>query len=297
MPPTIVLPAAALVRLGELGLGVPVATETLHGGLISTTLRLRCAGGSVVLKTGVVPPDLYAIEADSLAVLALPGCPAVPAVLGHGHDWLLLEDLGPQPAWDAALYPDDRIFWEDYGRAFAHLHGRLYGRCGWHHDTYWGRMRMDNRWQADGHAFYAEQRYRWFLRRPGIRSRLDAGRLAAIDRLAERLPRLIPAQSPCLNHGDLWAGNRAATAAGRPAMLDPFLHVGWAECDLHNCVQYGGFPEPFFAAYLECHPLEPGWRERVRIFFVLHHLGLIDQGFGDLETGLELDAVLGRYTG
>lgn len=283
-------------RLADLGLGAVRASEALHGGLISATSRLRCQGGTCVLKRGSgVPPDLYANEAAALSALRVPGAPVVPLVLGHGADWLLLEDLGPQPAWDDRLRPSDDPFWEAYGRAMAHWHGRLYGRCGWDGHTYWGTMRMDNRWCADGWEFYAEQRYRWFLRRRTTWERLSEAQRAGVDRLAGRLRRLIPAQSACLNHGDLWAGNRAITRDGRPAALDPFVHAGWAECDLHNCLQYGGFPEAFFSAYRESHPLEPGWRERIRIFFVLHHLSLIDQGFGDPETYAELDAVLARY--
>src|SRR6185369_13852565 len=163
--------------------------------------------------------------------------------------------------------------------------------------TYWGTMRMDNRWCADGHEFYAEQRFRWFLRRPAIRQLVPDSERQAIDRLAGRLRHLVPEQAAGLCHGDLWAGNRAITSAGEPAAIDPCVHAGWAECDLHNCLQYGGFPERFFAAYIESHPLEPGWRERIRIFYVLHHLGLIVQGFGDAETWAELRAVLTRYVG
>jgi fructosamine-3-kinase len=283
-------------RLAGLGLGEVLAAEPLHGGLISATARLRCRGGTCVVKRGSgVPPDLYAIEAAALTALRVPGAPVVPEVLSHGPDWLLLEDLGPQPAWDDRLRAPDDPFWEAYGRGMAHWHGRLYGRCGWDGHTYWGTMRMDNRWCADGWDFYAEQRYRWFLRRSTTWERLSEAQRAGVDRLAGRLRRLIPAQSACLNHGDLWSGNRAITRDGRPAAIDPFIHAGWAECDLHNCLQYGGFPDAFFSAYRESHPLEPGWRERIRIFFVLHHLGLIDQGFGDPETYGELDAVLARY--
>lgn len=292
------LPAAVRERLLNLGLGLPSAAEPLHGGLISATSRLRCPGGTCVLKLGrAVPPDLYAVEAESLDRLRVPGGPVLPRPLGHGTGWLLLEDLGPQPAWDDPLRGPDDPFWEAYGRAVAQWHGRLFSRCGWHRDTYWGTMRMDNRWCADPWEFHAEQRFRWFLRRPAIVRQLPAATRRAIDRLAGRLRELIPPQPPCLCHGDLWAGNRAVAADGSPAALDPFVHAGWAECDLHNCLQYGGFPPRFFDAYRESHPLEPGWRERIRIFYVLHHLGLIDQGFGDAETWAELHDVLARHAG
>lgn len=271
----------------------------LHGGLISATWRVRLDdGATAVLKEGAgVPTDLYAVEAASLGALRVPGAPAVPAVLGHGAGWLLLQDFGPQPTWDELPRPADDPWWEGYGRAMAHLHGCTYGRCGWWHDTYWGTMRMDNRWCADGAAFYAEQRFRWFLRRPNIRARVPEREQRLVDALAGRIGAIVPPQPACLNHGDLWAGNRAITPDGRPAMIDPFVHAGWASCDLHNCLQYGGFPERFFAAYREARWLPPDWRDHSRPFFVLHHLGLIDQGFGDAETWAEFREVLGRYAG
>jgi fructosamine-3-kinase len=273
--------------------------ERLHGGLISATWRIHLPDGTTrVRKEGVgLPAGLYAVEARSLAALRVPGAPAVPRVLGVGPDWLELEDLGPQVPCDALPHPAEDPWWDGYGRALAHLHGCTYSRCGWWEDTYWGTMRMDNRWNADGAAFYAEQRFRWFLRRPAIQRLVPEAQRRQVDRLAERIGAIVPPQPACLNHGDLWAGNRAVTRDGRPAMIDPCVHAGWASCDLHNCLQYGGFPERFFAAYRECRWLPADWRDHARPFFVLHHLGLIDQGFGDAETWMEFRQVLTRFAG
>jgi len=272
--------------------------ERLHGGMINVTWRLHLPdGSSAVLKQGRdVPSDLYAVEAAGLNALRVPGAPVVPEVLGHGRDWLLLEDLGDQGQWEDLPRPANDPWWDGFGRAMAHLHGCTYNRCGWWHDTYWGTMRMDNRWNADGAAFYAEQRFRWFLRRSDICRLVPGHRRRQVDILAARLASIVPPQPACLNHGDLWAGNRACTRDGRPAMIDPFVHAGWASCDLHNCVQYGGFPERFFDAYRESRWLPSDWRDHVQPFFVLHHLGLIDQGFGDRETWDEFVRILDRFT-
>ena len=262
-------------------LGPVAGARVLPDGCISLTRRLTAADGrrAVLKQRAGAPPELYRQEAAALELLR-PSL-RVPAVLGVGPDWLLLEDLGDQPAGGALPLPADDPAWEDYGRALAHLHGRLGSRHGWHHDTYWGLMRMDQRWNADGAAFYAEQRFAWFLRRPTTARWLDADDRRGIDRVGARLATLIPPQPPCLNHGDLWAGNRLCAPEGGLAAIDPFIHYGWAECDLHNCLQFGGFPERFFAAYEESHPLEPGWRERVQAFYLLHLLGMLDQ---DIET-------------
>ncbi len=274
--PLISVPAAVAALCEPL-----VGEQLLIDGCISVTRRLTARSGrTVVLKEcAVAPPDLYRFEAEALALLA-PSL-RVPAVLGVGLTWLLLEDLGPQVSCNALPLPADDRAWEDYGRAYARLHGRLSSRHGWQHDTYWGLMRMDQRWNPDGYEFYAEQRFAWFLRRPRTARWLTADDRRGLMRVAANLRTLIPAQPACLNHGDLWSGNRMRAPEGGLAAIDPFIHYGWAECDLHNCLQFGGFPERFFSAYTESHPLEPGWRDRVQVFYLLHLLGMLDQ---DIET-------------
>ena len=262
-------------------LGPVVSAVPLFDGCISVTRRLMTTDGriAVLKERSGAPPQLYRYEAEALQALA-PSL-RVPAVLGFGTEWLLLEDLGPQVSMNALPLAEHDPAWDAYGRAYAHLHGRLSSRCGWHHDTYWGLMCMDQRWNPDPYEFYAEQRFAWFMRRPTTARWLTADDRRGLDRVAANLRTLIPAQSPCLNHGDLWAGNRMRAPEGGLAAIDPFIHYGWAECDLHNCLQFGGFPERFFSAYLESHPLEPGWRERVQVFYLLHLLGMLDQ---DIET-------------
>lgn len=261
-----------------------VAEQTLIDGCISVTRRLTTVGGrTVVLKEcHQAPPDLYRFEAEALSALS-PSL-RVPAVLGVGLTWLLLEDLGPQVSCNALPLAAEHPAWEEYGRAYARLHGRLSSRHGWHHDTYWGLMRMDQRWNSDGYDFYAEQRFAWFMRRPTTARWLTADDRRGLDRVAANLRSLIPAQPACLNHGDLWSGNRLRTTAHTLAAIDPFIHYGWAECDLHNCMQFGGFPERFFSAYRESHPLEPGWRDRVQVFYLLHLLGMLDQNIETREA-------------
>ena len=288
----LVIPPAVSALFGPI-----IEAQPLVDGCISITRRLTTADGrTVVLKEcASAPPDLYRFEAEAL--LALAPSLRVPQVLGFGPAWLLLEDLGPQVSMNALPLAAEDPAWEDYGRAYARLHGRLASRCGWHHDTYWGLMRMDQRWCADPYEFYAEQRFAWFLRRPTTARWLTADDRRGLERVAENLRMLIPAQSPCLNHGDLWAGNRMRAPEGGLAAIDPFIHYGWAECDLHNCMQFGGFPPRFFAAYEESHPLESGWRERVQVFYLLHLLGMLDQNIETSEALPWLRRLVKRFGG
>ncbi len=275
-------------RLAHLGLGTVERADPLEGGIISRTFRLRTScGDSVVLKTRQDAPELmYRSEAMGLDALRIPTGIAVPLVLFVRRDCLVLEDLGEQPDCDSMPRGVGDAYWETFGRGMAHLHGRLVSRFGFAHDTHWGMQRMDNRWQEDGYRFYAEQRYLWQLRQPGCARHLDSGDRRMVERIAARLRVIVPPQPPCLNHGDLWAGNRAVTRDLRPAMIDPFVHYGWAEADLHNCRIYGGFPPRFFDAYLESHPLEPGWRERSEVFDILHLMGMVEHGWLDVMPWL-----------
>jgi fructosamine-3-kinase len=273
------LPAAAVARLRELGWGEPIVAETLHGGTISCARRIRTSGGrSAVLKTHRQPsPGFFRSEAVGLAALrGVPGL-AIPEVLLQRHDCLLLEDLGAQEAWNRTdhLGAD---YWEALGRVLAHLHGRTVSRFGFAQDTYWGPRLMDQRWQADDCRFYAEQRYLWLLARPGCGSRLSAAERRQVERIVARLPELIPPQPPSLSHGDFWGGNRAVTGDGRPAMIDPAVHYGWAEAELAHCLLWGGFAPRFYDAYAESHALAPGWRERNGALQVIILLAMVEEG-------------------
>jgi len=281
-------------------LGTPVHWQSLTGGIISRTWRVTFAeGGTAVVKTcAAAPHDLYRIEAEALEALRLPTGLAVPRVLHVAHDQLVLEDFGPQPAWDEwPAAPDDHAYWEGYGRGLAHLHARRVPRFGWHRDTYWGLLRFNNAWTNDGHAFHADTRFRVFLTRPRLNTKLEPDDRRRLALVAERLPEFMPISPACLLHGDLWAGNRARTPTGQPALIDPFVHYGWAEFELHGTLMYGGFPPRFFDAYLESNPLEPGWRKRLGVFEILHLCGILDQIDDEPESLTWLRRLLLRFVG
>src|SRR5690606_24376549 len=133
---------------------------------------------------------------------------------------------------------------------------------GFAHDNYIGSTPQPNGWLADGHVFFAEHRLAYQARLAHDAGRLAANEVAAIERIATRLPELVPLQPASQLHGDLWAGNAITDAAGAPALIDPAAHFGWAEAELAMTALFDGFPLEFYAAYSEAHPLEPGWRNR-----------------------------------
>jgi fructosamine-3-kinase len=76
-------------------------------------------------------------------------------VLPVTDDLLVLAPLCPVPEGAPA-------YWEGLGRMVAGVHTVRGSRLGWHRDGWLGRMRQDNTWTDDGHAFFALRRLlRW----------------------------------------------------------------------------------------------------------------------------------------
>ncbi|MEI7833176.1 MAG: fructosamine kinase family protein [bacterium] len=247
----------------------------LQGGVISQVLRVNFGDGAtvVVKQHHDPPPGLYACEAEGLRALRVPGGPTVPEVYAVGEDFLVLEDLG------SGNTPQDG-YWENFGHAVATLHRQTAPQFGFHADNYLGKFPMNNSWQDDGYAFYAETRILDFLSAPLCLEVLTAEDRANLERLAARLPQLMPPQPAVLLHGDLWHTNMLVGKAGEPAFVDPATYYGWAEADLTMSRQYGNIPEAFFAAYQEVNPLPEGWWERLDLFTIKEHMSMIAH-FGD----------------
>ncbi|PWG64849.1 fructosamine kinase family protein [Spiribacter halobius] len=257
-------------------------TEVVAGALgVSTTeaaAALRGHGGTGVVHVDAraaflkcLPRDegeALAAEADGLAALA--GTPGlrVPAVLAcaeaGGRAFLLTEYIALRPARGAASAA--------LGEAVAALHARCGERHGWHRDNFIGATPQPNTPDTHWARFYREQRLRpqWQRAR---QNGAGAALLRAVEQVMERLPARLEGHQPApsLLHGDLWAGNAAADAQGRPVLYDPAVHYGDRECDLAMAALFGGFDADFSAAYEAAWPLPEGHRQR-RPLYQLYHL-------------------------
>ncbi len=154
--------------LDGLGLGDAVSAEPVEGGYASRTYRVRTSlGRSAIVKTQTdLPPDLYAVEADGLDTLRVPGGFAVPEVLRVAPDFIVLTDLGasdPSPT-----------YWEDAGHALAIQHQHTADKFGYHQDNYLGVLPQRNPWTDDGHAFFAQHRLLRYLEVPNCYNALAA---------------------------------------------------------------------------------------------------------------------------
>lgn len=270
------VPGPVLAWLAAEGHGRVVELQPVAGGCINQGAILRTASGpSFFLKQNSdAPADMFLREVEGLRALVVEGGPRLPAALLTGADFLLLEDLRP-----AAPTPE---YWETFGRQLARLHGHTSDTFGFQHDNFLGTTPQPNPPTPDGFEFFAVDRLEFQARLAHARGLLAASDLERALKLARSLRNWIPEQPASLIHGDLWSGNALSGPAGEPAIIDPAAHYGWAEAELGMTDLFGGFPDPFYAAYLEVRPFQSGWRDRLPIYNLYHllnHLNLFGGGY------------------
>ncbi len=258
------------------GYGEVTAAHPVGGGCINHGARLETASGRVFfLKTNrSTPADMFSREAEGLETLRVADGPRLPEPFVWGESFLLMEDLVP-----AARRAD---YWPAFGCQLAALHSHVGERFGFDHDNYIGRTPQPNPWTEDGFTFFAQHRLLFQARLAHQRRLLGKRELAQTERLADRLPELVPVQPASLIHGDLWGGNAITDASGAPAVIDPAAHYGWAEAELAMTALFGSFPESFYRAYQEARPLQPGFPNRIPIYNLYHllnHLNLFGEGY------------------
>ena len=265
------LPPEVIQWLAERGEGKLISSDSVGGGCIHQTSRLRTsAGGHYFLKTNLEPqPGIFFAEAAGLEVLRIPAGPTIPAVCLVGEEFLLLEDLQPAPR--------RRDFWPDYGRKLARIHLQKSPRFGFGEDNYIGSSPQLNAWMNNGLDFFRERRLEPQIRWGRDRGLLTPPDLSLCEELLGKLEEIIPEQPPVLLHGDLWSGNLITDRVGSPALIDPAVYYGWAEADLAMTDLFGRYPDAFYDAYNDLNPLQPGYRERFslyNLYHLLNHLNL-----------------------
>ncbi len=270
------IPADVAAWLEDQGHGEVVQTQPVGGGCINNGVRLKTSAGTgFFLKTNNnCPEDMFAREAAGLKALAIGGGPRVPKPYLVGAAFLLMEDLAP--ASKVSHY------WEIFGRQMAALHQHTHLKFGFEDDNYIGSTPQPNPWSEDGYTFFAVHRLGYqaeLALKRGLLSRAEADGVA---RIADRLPDLVPEQPASILHGDLWSGNATTDSGGQPAIIDPAAYYGWAEADLAMMVLFGSPARPFWQAYQEIRPLDPGWQDRFpvyNLYHLLNHLNLFGRGY------------------
>lgn len=272
--------AAALAAASGLAFSGAKA-RAVGGGGINQALEVHAGGRRYFLKLNrIAAAEMFAAELDGLATLATCSAFRVPRALASGttatEAFLLLEHLELRPLADAE---DGRRFAE----ALAQLHRDIGERFGWTRDNFIGANPQTNTAHDAWARFFIDCRLR-----PQLQMARAKGYGGVLGREADHLLERVPAlfldycPRPSLLHGDLWNGNAAMDAEGRPAIFDPAVYRGDRETDLAMSELFGGFPGAFYAAYRSIWPLADGYEQRktlYNLYHVLNHLNLFGRTY------------------
>jgi protein-ribulosamine 3-kinase len=255
------------------------------GGSISTAMKATLSDGEIVfVKVSPQQKDMFPKEANGLRELANANAIRIPDVLFVDESILVLEFL-------PSSSPSNRKkFFEEFGRQLAALHRSTSLSFGFTEDNYIGSTPQQNSPRAlSWKEFYLSYRlqYQFHLADENGYADTELRRLFTI--LERRIDELIPddGEPPALLHGDLWGGNFLCVEGNTPAIIDPAVYYGHREADLAMTMLFGGFGDPFYSAYGEAYPLNPGWEKRMKLYKLYHlfnHLNLFGEGYyGQVE--------------
>ena len=275
------LPPSLLEALRERIAAEVDQVSYVGGGDINQARLIRSGSEQFFLKYNDLAQAaaMFAAEAKGLSLLGSNGVIAVPAVCSQGQTpdgwaFLLLEYVPSGPR--------DRSFWEDFGRALATLHRQTAENFGLDHGNFIGSLPQSNREWPNWSGFYREERLQPQLQRALEAGLLEKADLRRFERFYRQLDELCPQEAPALIHGDLWSGNFLSGADRRPWLIDPAAGFAHREMDLAMSRLFGGFDWPFYRAYQEAFPTEPGLEERLpyyQLYYLLVHLNLFGKGY------------------
>ncbi|MFW5812233.1 MAG: fructosamine kinase family protein [Alkalispirochaetaceae bacterium] len=251
------------------------------GSINQTALLSLSNGESLFLKENSrTHKDLFRAEAAGLEALRAADGPRVPeprAVFESGsRQYLLMEAISPGSRGGD--------FFERFGSALARLHEtNRADSFGFSMDNHIGSTRQNNPWTREWHLFFGEHRLLFQVRLASGAGLADSSMVRGVEQIVAKLPQLLPEpEHPALLHGDLWGGNYMVDEAGEPVLIDPAVYYGHREADLAMTELFGGFTDPFYRAYGEAYPLQPGYRDRVdlyNLYHLLNHLNLFGGGY------------------
>lgn len=248
------------------------------GGCINEGARITGDQGEYFVKWNRAGQlDMFEAEEEALETMVAAGALRVPRPIVSGttgsRAYLVLEWISMQPMDGQAE--------KCLGRQLAEWHGQTGDRFGWHRHNTIGATPQINTWSDDWILFWKEHRLGFqfqLAREKGLALRSGDRLLDALDVFFDGYD---PEPSPC--HGDLWGGNAAMDADGKPVLFDPAFYYGDRETDLAFTEMFGGFGPAFYSAYREAWPLDPGYSKRrdlYNLYHVLNHFNLFGGGYG-----------------
>ncbi len=176
------------------------------------------------------------------------------------------------------------------GQALARMHRITAEQFGWYQDNIIGSTPQSNQQHSDWPGFWREERMI-----PQFKMLYDKGYKNYLkpldDKLLKNLDTLLGNHKPApsLLHGDLWSGNYAYTADGKPVIFDPAIYYGDREADMAMTELFGGFGADFYAAYNASWPLDSGYAQRktlYNLYHILNHANLFGTTYLNQAVGM-----------
>ncbi len=274
------LPSSILQQCSETLAADIQQVRYIGGGDINQARLLQTTKGDFFIKINQASfaADMFEKEAKGLALLAATKTIRIPEVIAQGQTddgaFLLLEYIEKGYRVEG--------FWEAFGQSLAALHQHSAEQFGLGHSNYIGSLQQPNGRHDTFVEFYINERLQ-----PQLDMALSSKQLTTNDEkhfqnLYKKLPDLCPDEPPALIHGDLWSGNFLVAANSEPVLIDPSVAYSHRELDLGMSRLFGGFDRPFYRAYEEAYPLEPGFEMRLpiyQLYYLLAHVNLFGGGY------------------
>ena len=234
------------------------------------------ANTNYFLKFNALPQSLHMFETEAkgLQIIQQTKSISTPKMIRYGEAdgtaFLLLNYI--QPA------AKTNTFWENFGRSLALLHrDNTHSYFGLDHHNYIGNLKQVNHYETDWKTFYIKHRISPQLKLAIDFKRMDSYQIKVFDKLFNKLEELLPEESACLTHGDLWSGNFLANRDEEVVLIDPALSYAHREMDMAMTYLFGGFSPHFYDAYQRIYPIEKGFKKRMdiyQLYYLMVHVNL-----------------------
>lgn len=277
--------AASLSDMLTEALGSPITkSRALSGGDIADASLLTTADGKqfVAKRPRMDQPDTTAIEAMMLKYLEKHSHLPVPTVQFQKKGILVMDYI------DHAGPSEPVLAAESVAHHVAELHKvrppKKEGPYGFTKETVIGPLPQVNTPDTNWCSFFTENRLLAMAQSCVNTSRFDTAFMARIEKLATKLPDILPANpDSSLLHGDLWSGNMLIDGDKAKAFIDPAISYGHREMDIAFMLLMGGLDASFYASYNTLYPLEPGFKEErlaiYQLWPLLVHVRLFAGGY------------------
>jgi fructosamine-3-kinase len=261
--------------------------ETVNGGCINRTYKLKTSGGTFFCKTNSASkfPQLFEKEKYGLQLLAKQKIIRVPNVIHcsniNDEQILVLE-------WIEEGRKANE-FWKTFGEQLAALHQITNKQFGLEQDNYMGSVIQLNSTQFNWIDFFIEQRLQPLIKL--CQHYLATKHSYHFEILYKRLPDIFDDEKPSLLHGDLWSGNFMCDVTGSPVLIDPAIYFGHRSMDLGMTTLFGGFHSLFYESYHYHFPLPSNHKRQWKVcnlYPLLIHLYLFGRSYlSQIEQTLE----------